>query len=51
MSYPGISKRAFVGVLVLGIGVMLLLDTTDALGEDTSIFGTYWPMFLIALGL
>ena len=48
---PLLSKRAFVGLLVLGVGVMFLLDTTDALGEDTSVFGTYWPALLIAWGL
>ena len=48
--YAGISKRTFLGLIVLGIGVMLLLDTTNALGGDTAIFGTYWPVLLIALG-
>ena len=43
------SKRALVGLLILGTGIMLLLDTSDALGEDTSTFGTYWPVLLIAL--
>ena len=51
MNYPWLSTRTFVGLLVLGVGVMLLLDTTDALGEDTSVFGTYWPALLIAAGL
>ena len=45
------SKRALVGLLILGTGIMLLLDTSDALGEDTSTFGTYWPVLLIALGM
>ena len=35
----------------MGTGIMLLLDTSDALGEDTSTFGTYWPVLLIALGM
>jgi predicted membrane protein len=51
MSYPGIPKRTFAGLLVLGIGVMLLMDTADLLGEETSVFGTYWPVLLIAAGL
>ena len=51
MSYPWLSQRAFVGLLVIGIGVMLLLDATGTLGEGTSVFGTYWPVLLIALGL
>jgi hypothetical protein len=51
MNLPWFSKRAFFGLLVLGIGVMLLLDTTGALGEDTSVFGTYWPVLLIAAGM
>ncbi len=48
---PLLSKRAFVGLLVLSIGVMFLLDTTDTLGKDASIFGAYWPVLLIAFGL
>lgn len=51
MSYPWLSKRAFTGLLLLSIGVMLLMDTTDALGEDTSFFGTYWPALLIGAAL
>ena len=51
MSYPWLSSRAFIGLMLLSIGVMLLMDTTDALGEDTSVFGTYWPVLLIAAGL
>jgi len=50
ISYPWRSKRAFLGALVVAIGVMLLLDTSDALGKDTSIFGTYWPAILIVWG-
>ena len=45
------SKRALVGLLILGTGIMLLLDTSDALGEDMSTFGTYWPVLLVALGI
>ncbi|MDP6130510.1 MAG: DUF5668 domain-containing protein [Dehalococcoidia bacterium] len=51
MSYPWLSSSAFIGLMLLSIGVMLLMDTTDALGEDTSVFGTYWPVLLIAAGL
>ena len=42
--------KAFVGLLLVGVGIMLLLDTTDVLGKDTRIFGTYWPVLLIAWG-
>ena len=45
------SKRVLVGLLILGTGIMLLLDTSDALGEDASTFGTYWPVLLITLGM
>ena len=46
-----ISDRAIVGVLLVALGIMFLLDNTNALGPRTEIFGTYWPAFLIAWGL
>ena len=42
-----ISDRPVIGLLLVGLGVMFLLDTTDVLGPDTSVFGTYWPTLLI----
>jgi predicted membrane protein len=46
-----ISDRAIIGLLVVTLGVMLLLDTTDAFGPDTDVLGTYWPVLVIAWGL
>ena len=41
--------RAFTGLLLLGIGVLLLLKTTGAILFPTWFFT--WPMILIAIGL
>lgn len=43
--------RTLLGLLLIALGVMFLLDTTNAFGGDTDIFGTYWPVLLIAWGL
>jgi len=46
-----LSVRTLLGLLMVALGVMFLLDTTNAFGDDTDIFGTYWPVLLIAWGL
>jgi hypothetical protein len=51
MTIGGISDRFIIGLLVVALGVMFLLDTTNTLGQDTNIVGTYWPALLIAWGL
>jgi hypothetical protein len=51
MTVGGISDRFIIGLLVVALGLMFLLDTTNALGQDTNIVGTYWPALLIAWGL
>jgi predicted membrane protein len=50
---PGarLSDRAVIGLLLIALGIMFLLDTTNALGAGTNIVGTYWPVLLIAWGL
>ncbi|MDA0734752.1 MAG: DUF5668 domain-containing protein [Chloroflexi bacterium] len=42
-----LSDRSVIGLVLVGLGVMFLLDTTNVLGPDVSIFGTYWPVLLI----
>jgi hypothetical protein len=46
-----LSDRSVIGLLLVALGIMFLLDTTNALGPGTSIVGTYWPALLIAWGL
>ncbi|MFQ6026192.1 MAG: LiaI-LiaF-like domain-containing protein, partial [Dehalococcoidia bacterium] len=43
--------RAVIGILVVALGVMLLLDSTNFLQTDTRFFNTYWPSLLIVWGL
>lgn len=43
-----LSDRSVIGLLLAGLGLMLLLDSTDLLGPGTSVVGTYWPVLLIA---
>jgi hypothetical protein len=45
------SDRLIIGILLVALGVMFLLDTTDALGPDIAVVGTYWPALLIAWAL
>ncbi|MSQ07168.1 MAG: hypothetical protein EXR54_06110 [Dehalococcoidia bacterium] len=45
------SNRAFVGLLLVALGVMFLLDNTRILGPEQRVWGTYWPVLLIAGGL
>jgi hypothetical protein len=45
------SDRAFVGLLLVALGVMFLLDNTRVLGPEQRVVGTYWPVLLIAWGL
>jgi len=46
-----LSDRAVIGLLLVALGIMFLLDTTNALGPGTDIVGTYWPVLLIVWGL
>jgi hypothetical protein len=43
-----LSDRSVIGLLLVGLGIMFLLDSTDVIGPDTSIVATYWPALLIA---
>ena len=45
------SNRIFCGLLLVALGIMFLLDTFDVLGEETDVFGTYWPALLIGWGV
>ena len=51
MTNVKLSHRTLAGLLLIALGVMFLLDTTNAFGGNTDIFGTYWPLLLIAWGL
>lgn len=47
-------ERALWGLVIVGIGVIFLLQQLDILPFDISwgyLFGTYWPLFLIIPGL
>lgn len=48
MGRSRLSDRSVIGLLLVGLGIMFLLDSTDVFGPGTSIVGTYWPMLLIA---
>ena len=41
MNRRKLPDRAIMGLLIVALGVMLLLDTTSALGADTKVFGVY----------
>jgi predicted membrane protein len=43
--------RKFIALLLIALGTLFLLDTTNAFGVDVDILGTYWPALLIVLGL
>jgi hypothetical protein len=43
-----ISDRSVIGLLVVGLGIMFLLDTTNVLGPGARILRTHWPALLIA---
>ena len=43
--------RKFIALLLIVLGTLFLLDTTNAFGVDVDILGTYWPALLIVLGL
>ncbi len=51
MTRSNMLDRTIMGLLIVALGVMFLLDTTSALGADTKVFGTYWPVLLIGWGL
>ena len=42
-----LSDRSVIGLLLVGLGIMFLIDTTGAWGRDISVVGTYWPALLI----
>lgn len=44
------SKRTFIGVIIILIGVSFFLGALDVVDSDY-IFSTYWPILLIVLGL
>jgi predicted membrane protein len=46
-----LSDRSVIGLLLVALGIMFLLDTTDALGPGVNVVGTYWPALLIAWGV
>ncbi len=46
---PGGSRFPAGAVLLIGLGFLLLLDTTDIISIDE--FGKYWPLGLILLGV
>lgn len=48
MGRSRLSDRSIIGLLLVGLGIMFLLDSTDVFGPGTSIVGTYWPALLIA---
>lgn len=51
MKYSFMS-RAMIGLLLIGIGVMFMLDQMDYLEFDFgSLFSTFWPVALILVGL
>ncbi|PKM94666.1 MAG: hypothetical protein CVU84_09115 [Firmicutes bacterium HGW-Firmicutes-1] len=43
------SKRSFLGVMIMLVGICLFLNTMGILDEN--IFETYWPILLIIFGL
>lgn len=51
MTSAKLSDRTLIGLILVALGVMFLLDTTNAFGGDTDVFGTYWPVLLLAWGL
>jgi predicted membrane protein len=51
MKHITILDRAIIGLLVVTLGIMLLLDTTNAFGPDTAVLDIYWPILVIAWGL
>lgn len=43
-------KRNLLGILIIAVGVIILLGRLEIIDSD-SIFGTYWPLILITIGL
>lgn len=50
MASFNISKRTFLGLIIILIGVTFFLGTIGIIDSDY-IFSTYWPILLIAFGL
>lgn len=44
-----VSKRTFIGIVIILIGVAFFLGTLGIIDAD-DIFGTYWPLILIFFG-
>jgi hypothetical protein len=42
--------RLFAGVMMIGLGVLFLLDRFDV-ADFSDVIRHYWPMFIIAIGL
>ncbi|GMQ60554.1 DUF5668 domain-containing protein [Vallitalea sediminicola] len=43
-------KRNLLGILIIAVGIIILLGRLEIIDSD-SIFGTYWPIILIIIGL
>lgn len=50
MSGSGVGSRNLVGLLLIALGVIFLLETLDVFGDDVSIIGDFWPLFIIGVG-
>jgi hypothetical protein len=48
MGRSRLSDRSVIGLLLVGLGTMFLLDSTNVFGPEVRIVGTYWPALLIA---
>ncbi len=51
MDRHGASTRILLGIILIAAGVLFLLDELNVFGEDINLIGTYWPVFIIAVGL
>lgn len=51
MNRSRVSVGSLIGVVLVALGAMFLLENSGLLGPDARIVATYWPAFLIAVGL
>ena len=51
MNRSRVSVGSLIGVALVALGAMFLLENSGLLGPDARIVATYWPAFLIAVGL
>lgn len=51
MNRNRVSLGSLIGVALVVLGAMFLLENSGLAGPDTRIVATYWPAFLIAVGL